>query len=57
MIVQDTKCASGESAPAARGLVPASKHKLDNVSATIKAVDFEELERRLTEVERKAAAH
>jgi hypothetical protein len=56
MLVQDTTASRGESISAARGLVSASKHNLDNVSETTKAIDFEDLERRVVALEQRAAA-
>jgi hypothetical protein len=50
MFVQDVTGDRGESVSATRGLVSASKHNLGNVSATIKAVRLEALDRRMTEI-------
>jgi hypothetical protein len=51
MLVQDITLAPDESVAAARALLSTSQHNLGNVSKTIKAIDFEDLERRLTKVE------
>jgi hypothetical protein len=56
MLVQDITIAPGESVAAARALVSTSQHNLDNVSETIKAIDFEDLERRVVALEQSAAA-
>jgi hypothetical protein len=51
LIAQDCKAGSSGSVAAARGLLSASKLNLDNISATIKADDHTDLERRMTELE------
>jgi hypothetical protein len=51
LIVQDCKGGSSRAVAAARGLLSASKLNLDNISATIKADDHTDLERRLTALE------
>ena len=51
LIVQDCKAGSSRTVAAARGLLSASKLNLDNISATIKADEHTDLERRITELE------
>ena len=51
LIAHDCKAGSSGSVAAARGLLSASKLNLDNISATIKADDHTDLERRMTELE------
>jgi hypothetical protein len=51
LIVQDCKAGSSRSVAAARGLLSASKLNLDNISATIKANEHTDLERRITAIE------
>jgi hypothetical protein len=51
LIVQDCKAGSSGSVAAARGLLSASKLNIDNISATIKADNHTDLERRMTEIE------
>jgi hypothetical protein len=57
MSVQDITGNRAESVSAARSLVSASKQNLDSVSATVKALRVEELDRRMTELEQDVEAY
>jgi hypothetical protein len=51
LIVQDCQAGSSRAVAAARAVLSASKLNLENISATIKADDYTDLERRITALE------